>query len=71
MNNENDEMQREYRFDYAKGVRGKYAGRIQKDTEPVLIDKDIIEFFQTPEALNMALRHLIAAVPRYPEQPAG
>ena len=63
LSNEDQEILKEYTFDYSKGVRGKYAGKISREQESVLIDKDIIEFFQTQEALNMALRHIIAAIP--------
>jgi uncharacterized protein (DUF4415 family) len=62
LSNEDPEVPKEYAFDYSKGVRGKYAGKVSREQESVLIDKDIVELFQIQEALNMALRHIIAAV---------
>jgi uncharacterized protein (DUF4415 family) len=64
LSNEDPEILKEYTFDYSRGVRGKYAGKVSREQESVLIDKDILEFFQTQEALNMALRHIIVAIPQ-------
>lgn len=58
------EMLPEYSFNYSQGVRGKYSGKIAHGKESVMIDKDIVQYFQSHEALNMALRHIMAAVPK-------
>jgi hypothetical protein len=56
-----DEMRAEY--DFSKGVRNKYAGRIAKTTTVVLLEPDVAKVFGTSESVNSALRAL-AAIPR-------
>ena len=56
-----DEMRAEY--DFSKGVRNKYAGRIAKTTTVVLLEPDVAKVFDTSESVNSALRAL-AAIPR-------
>ena len=56
-----DEMRAEY--DFSKGVRNKYAGRIARTTTIVLLEPDVAKVFDTSEAVNSALRAL-AAIPR-------
>ena len=56
-----DEMRAEY--DFSKGVRNKYAGRIARTTMVVLLEPDVAKVFDTSEAVNSALRAL-AAIPR-------
>lgn len=56
-----DEMRAEY--DFSRGVRNKYAGRIARTTTVVLLDPDVAEVFDTSESVNAALR-AIAAIPR-------
>ena len=56
-----DEMRAEY--DFSKGVRNKYAGRIARTTTVVLLEPDVAKVFDTSEAVNSALRAL-AAIPR-------
>ena len=51
-----EEMLPEYNF--AGGVRGKYAGRFAKDTVMVVLDPDVAELFPDPKAVNKALRAL-------------
>jgi len=53
---ETDEMLPEY--DFSGGVRGKYAGRVTKDTIMVVLDPDVAEVFPNPKAVNNALRAL-------------
>jgi hypothetical protein len=55
------EMRAEY--DFSKGVRNKYAGRIAKTTTVVLLEPDVAKVFDTSESVNSALRAL-AAIPR-------
>jgi hypothetical protein len=54
-------MRREY--DFSKGVRGKYAGRIARTATVVVLEPDVAQFFDTSESVNSALRAL-AAIPR-------
>ncbi len=56
-----EEMRAEY--DFSKGVRGKYAGRIGKTIKLVVLEPDVAEVFDTSESVNSALRAL-AAIPR-------
>ena len=55
------EMQPEY--DFTGGVRGKYAARYRAGTNVVMLDPDVAATFKDAEAVNRALRALIAAVP--------
>jgi hypothetical protein len=54
-----DEMRSEY--DFSKGVRGKYAGRIARTATIVVLEPDVAEIFDTSESVNSALRVLAAA----------
>jgi len=53
------ELRREY--DFSKGVRGKYAKRYAEGTKAVLVDPDVVAAFPDSEAVNRALRSIIAA----------
>ena len=54
-----DTMRPEY--DMSNGVRGKYAGRIKRDTVMVTLAPDVAEAFPDAESVNQALRVLIKA----------
>lgn len=55
-----DELRPEYtRSDFGKIVRGKYANRIQDETNVVLLEPDIAHAFPNYEAANKALRYLL------------
>jgi hypothetical protein len=55
-----DEMRAEYDFASMKGgVRGKYAARLRKGTNLVLLDPEIAEAFPSDEAVNEALRGVL------------
>jgi len=43
-------------YDFTGGVRGKYADRVRKGTNFVLLDKDVYEMFPDSESVNRALR---------------
>ncbi len=61
MNKVNDEMRTEYRReDLGKGVRGKYFERVSKGTNLVLLDDQVAKSFPNAEAVNQALRGLLA-----------
>ena len=60
MQYEND-MQEEYYF--SNDVMGKYNKHYAKGSNVVVIDPDVAEYFPNQEAVNEALRHLIAAFP--------
>jgi hypothetical protein len=46
------------RYDFSKGVRGKYAGKYKAGTNIVLLDPDVAKVFKTPRSVNQALRSL-------------
>ena len=54
-----DTMRPEY--DMRGGVRGKYAGRIKRDTVMVTLAPDVAATFPDAESVNEALRILIKA----------
>lgn len=55
-----DGMRAEYDFDYAKGVRGKYYERIEKEgTNVVLLDADVAKAFPNSASVNKALRSIL------------
>ncbi len=56
------EMQKDMRddYDFSDGVRGKYASRLAEGSKVVVIDPDVAEEFPDSEAVNEALRTLMA-----------
>jgi hypothetical protein len=46
------------RYDFSKGVRGKYAARYSEGSNVVVLDPDVAAVFKTSEAVNQALREL-------------
>ena len=55
---ETDDLRPEY--DFSGGVRGKYAARMAEGTNVVVIAPDLAKLFPTSEAVNKALRELVA-----------
>ena len=53
-----DTMRAEY--DFSKGVRNKYAARLRRGTNVVLLDPDVARRFGSSAAVNKALRGLMA-----------
>lgn len=56
--NEKEEMLPEY--DFARGVRGKYAERYAKGSNVVVLSPDVAQAFPDSRAVNEALRALVA-----------
>ena len=60
-----DELREEYRFDYGKAKPNRFAGL---PAEPlvvvVVLDPDVAEVFETPDAVNEVLRALIKTMPK-------
>jgi len=46
-------------YDFSKGVRGKYAGRISRTATVVVLEPDVAEVFDSSESVNSALRALV------------
>jgi hypothetical protein len=58
----NDWSRPEYkRSDFGELVRGKYAKRIRKSTNVIVLDPQVAKIFPNDEAVNNALRGLIVA----------
>jgi hypothetical protein len=58
----NDWLRPEYkRSDFDELVRGKYANRIRKSTNVIVLDPQVAKVFPNDEAVNNALRELIEA----------
>ena len=53
------DMRNEY--DFAKGIRGKYADRLEKGSRVVVLDPDLAEIFPDSESVNRALRAVAEA----------
>jgi len=49
-------------YDFSKGVRGKYAQRYAEGTNVVVIEPDVAKFFPDHDAVNEALRSLVAII---------
>jgi hypothetical protein len=49
-------------YDFSKGVRGKYAARVAKGSNVVVLDKDVKSLFPDSAAVNAALRALAQAL---------
>ena len=54
----NDELQPEYEF--RGGICGKYAERYREGTNIVILDPDVAAKFKDSQAVNKALRTLLA-----------
>lgn len=67
-----DELRTEYkRSDFPKGlVRGKYAERLRKSSNVVVLDPEVAQAFPNQEAVNSALRSLVQIAERT-ARPAG
>lgn len=46
-------------YDFSKGVRGKYAGRIAQGAKLVSLEPDVAAAFPDARAVNTALRKLL------------
>jgi hypothetical protein len=54
-----DELRDEY--DFSSGQRGKYADRYRAGTNVVVLDPDVAAEFDSPQAVNRALRAYLAS----------
>jgi len=52
-------LRAEYRFDYSKSRRNRFAARVSKDAVAVVLDPDVASAFPTSTAVNAALRSMI------------
>jgi hypothetical protein len=55
-----DELRPEYRFDYSKGVRGKYYRRLlEEGANVIVLEPDVAAAFHDSASVNEALRSLL------------
>ena len=59
------------KYDFSKGVRGKYAKRFSLGTNLVAIDPDILKAFPNSNSVNEALRGLLKIAKRATEKVAS
>lgn len=53
------ELRPEYkRSDFSKLVRGKYASRMRKRSNVIVLDPELVDLFPNSQAVNSALRSL-------------
>lgn len=65
MENLNDDLLPEYRFDYAQAKPNRFASQEGASAKRVVVlDEDVAQVFTTPESVNKVLRALIASVPQ-------
>jgi hypothetical protein len=58
--NHDDDLRREYDFSSMRGgIRGKYAERLRKASNLVLLEPEIAEAFPSEAAVNEALRGVL------------
>ncbi|HKQ46936.1 MAG TPA: hypothetical protein VJZ71_02575 [Phycisphaerae bacterium] len=56
-------LKSEYRFDYRRARRNRFASRYKAGSRVVLLDPDIARAFPTPESVNAVLRALLKTMP--------
>ena len=56
-------MPREYRFDYSRAKRNRFAGQIAKDSVAVVLEPDVAARFKSSKAVNALLRSVLSAMP--------
>ena len=64
--NKKDEMLDEY--DFSNGVRGKYVGRLMKNSNVIILEPDVAKVFTDSESVNQALRGLLPIIQRQAEK---
>jgi hypothetical protein len=55
-----DDLRPEYDFDFSKAVRGKYYQEYMRSSNVVVLEPDVAAAFQTSDAVNAALRSMLA-----------
>jgi hypothetical protein len=59
-----EEMRREYRFDYRKSRPNRFARLMKAGTVAVVLDPDVALVFRSPKCVNSLLRSVINALPK-------
>lgn len=53
----------EYRFDYRKAKKNRFAESYQPGSRVIVLDADVAQVFTTPESVNSVLRALLETMP--------
>ena len=64
LENNDNELLAEYRFDYRKAKPNRFAARSGKRLTIVVLDEDVAQVFTTPESVNKVLRALLESMPQ-------
>lgn len=59
-----EEQSAEYRFDYSKAKRNRFAARMAGGTIAVVLEPDVAAVFKSSKTVNALLRSVISAVPQ-------
>ncbi len=59
-----DDLRPEYDFDFSNAVRGKHYEEYMRSTNVVVFEPDVAAAFQNAEAVNAALRAMLAFAKR-------
>ena len=59
------------RYDWSKATRGRYVGKLKMGTPLRRLDDDLAEMFPNSEAVNAALRAIVALGSVLPRKAAG
>lgn len=49
------------RYDWSKAKRGRHLERARRSLAPVLLDPELVAYFESAEAINAALRAIVDA----------
>ncbi len=60
----NDDLRREYRFDYRLAKPNRFARRFATGSVAVVLDPDVAAVFRSSDSVNALLRSVLAAIPR-------
>jgi hypothetical protein len=71
MRTTNDGLAKEYRFDYRRAKPNRFASKNVGLPLVVMVDHDLAQVFDSPEAVNRALRALVKAVPSHRKRSAA
>ncbi|MBM3321837.1 MAG: hypothetical protein FJY73_14330 [Candidatus Eisenbacteria bacterium] len=58
-----EDLRPEYRFDYSKARRNRFASRAAKGPLVVVLDDEIARVFPTAESVKAVLRAIVSAMP--------
>jgi hypothetical protein len=57
------ELRREYRFDYRRARRNRFASQLHTDAVAVILEPDVAAVFRSSDSVNTLLRSVLSALP--------